>query len=414
MIFVSQVIKQEISDVLNLCDGIKDPNIYLESANKAWLTALNKIAPEKESKKRDQKRLPWFNTEILALKWQKRRMETRYIKSGSEVHKKDYQDARNIYLQKLKKAKCLYLNTAVEETHGNQKKLFGLLNSLTKEPIGNQLPPGSEESLADGFAAFFWEKIEAICKSFNLKDCLKVSSTYPNHLPRMLSFRAVSQGEIRRLLGKAKPTTCVLDTISTKLLKAHQDAFLPLVTMLINLSLTTGVFPNTWKRTIVRPLLKKSGLETVFKNYRPVSNLNFISKLLEATVLTQLQDHLYSQKLLPHYQSSYRANFSTETLLVKLVDDILNGMELQEVTALVALDLSAAFDTVDHDLLLVILKSHFGVDGIPLAWIKSYLDHRSFQVQVGHCSITVHRSSLCCSTRKFTRPSLIHMLHFNS
>ena len=100
----SQVIKQEISDVLNLCDGIKDPNIYLESANKAWLTALNKIAPEKESKKRDQKRLPWFNVEILAIKQQKRRMEARYIKSGSEVHKKDYQDARNIYLQRLKKA----------------------------------------------------------------------------------------------------------------------------------------------------------------------------------------------------------------------------------------------------------------------------------------------------------------------
>ena len=114
-----------------------------------------------------------------------------------------------------------------------------------------------------------------------------------------------------------------------------------------------------------------------------MSNLNFISKLLEAAVLTQLQDHLYSQKLFPQYQNSYRDNFSTETLLVKLVDDILNGMESQEVTTLVALDLSAAFDTVDHDLLLVILKAHFGVDGTPLAWIKSYLDHRSFQVQVG-------------------------------
>ena len=70
----SQVIKQEISDVLNLCNGIKDPNIYLESANKACLTALNKIAPEKESKKRDRKRLPWSNADILALKWQKRKM----------------------------------------------------------------------------------------------------------------------------------------------------------------------------------------------------------------------------------------------------------------------------------------------------------------------------------------------------
>ena len=124
-------------------------------------------------------------------------MEARYIKSDSEVHKKDYQDARNIYLQKLKKAKCLYLNTAVEETQGNQKKLFGLLDSLTKEPMRTQLPPGSEESLADGFASFFQEKIETICKSFNLKDCLEVSFTYPNHLPRMSSFKAVSHGEIR-------------------------------------------------------------------------------------------------------------------------------------------------------------------------------------------------------------------------
>ena len=379
----SQVIKQEIADILDLCDGIKDPDIYLECTNEAWLTALNKIAPEKETKKRDRKRLPWFNADILAYKRQKRRMETKFIKSGSVVHKREYQDARNFYLQELKNAKCRYLNMAVEETHGDQKKLFGLLNSLTIEPMRNQLPPGSEESLAEGFTFFFQEKIEVIRKSFDFKNCLKVAVTYPNHLPRMSSFNAVLQDEIRKLIGKAKPTTCVLDTIPTKLIKAHQDVFLPLVTMLINLSLSTGVFPNTWKRTIVRPLLRKSGLETVLKNYRPVSNLNFISKLLEAAVLTQLQDHLYSQKLLPQYQSSCRANFSTETLLVKLLDDILNGMELQEVTALVALDLSAAFDTVNHNLLLVILKSHFGVDGTPLAWIKSYLDHRSFQVQVG-------------------------------
>ena len=99
----SQVIKQEIADIFDLCDGIKDPNIYLECTNKAWLTALNKVAPEKETKKRDRKRLPWFNADILAYKTQKRRMESRYIKSGSVIHKREYQDARNIYLQELKK-----------------------------------------------------------------------------------------------------------------------------------------------------------------------------------------------------------------------------------------------------------------------------------------------------------------------
>ena len=87
-----------------------------------------------------------------------------------------------------------------------------------------------------------------------------------------------------------------------------------------------------------------------------MSNLNFVSKLLESAVLIQIQDHLYSQKLLPQYQSSYQVNLSTETLLMMLVDEILNGMESQEVTALVALDLSVVFDMVDQDLLLVILR----------------------------------------------------------
>ena len=174
-----------------------------------------------------------------------------------------------------------------------------------------------------------------------------------------------------------------MDTIQTKLLKAYPEVFLPLITRLLNLSLTSGIFPSIWKRAIVKLLLKKPGLERIFKNYRPVSNLNFISKLLKSAVLIHSQDHLYSQKLLPQYQSSYRVTFSTETLLMKLVDDILNGMESQEVTALAALHLSAAFDTVNHDLLLVILKSHFGIDGTPLVWIRSYLDGRSFQVHVG-------------------------------
>ena len=75
----------------------------------------------------------------------------------------------------------------------------------------------------EGFASFFKEKIEVIRKSFDFKNCLKVAVTYPNHLSKMSSFKAVSQDEIGRFIGKAKPTTCVLDTIPTKLLKAHQD-----------------------------------------------------------------------------------------------------------------------------------------------------------------------------------------------
>ena len=99
-------------------------------------------------------------------------------------------------------------------------------------------------------------------------------------------------------------------------------------------------------------------------------------------VLLQIQEHLYKLNLLPQCQSSYWENILTETLLLKLIDDILKGMEAQEVTALAALDLSAAFDTVDHKLVLVILMSQFGLDGIPLTCIKSYLDKRYFQEHI--------------------------------
>ena len=79
------------------------------------------MAHENESLKKDQKRLPWCNAEALAQKWFKRQMEARYIKSHSEQDKKAYQHTRNIYLFKLNRAKYLYLNVAVEDTHGDQK-----------------------------------------------------------------------------------------------------------------------------------------------------------------------------------------------------------------------------------------------------------------------------------------------------
>ena len=110
--------------MFKLCHKTKDPNTYLEIANKAWLTALDRIAPVKESRKKDRNRLPWFNADALAQKHLKRQMEARYMKSHSEVDKKAYQNSRNMYILKLKRAKCLYLNTEVEETHSNQKKLF--------------------------------------------------------------------------------------------------------------------------------------------------------------------------------------------------------------------------------------------------------------------------------------------------
>ena len=120
----------------------------------------------------------------------------------------------------------------------------------------------------------------------------------------------------------------------------------------------------------------------ILKNYRPVSNLSFISKIVEKCALNQFMKYLESNRLLPSYQSAYRRGFSTETALLKLSSDILWKMEKQEVTALVALDLSAAFDTVDHAILSNVLETTFGVSEVALHWFQSYLSFRKAEVHI--------------------------------
>ena len=127
---------------------------------------------------------------------------------------------------------------------------------------------------------------------------------------------------------------------------------------------------------------KKVGMNLINTSYHPVSNLPFLSKVVEKSVLLRFNRHCNKNNLMPDYQSAYRANFSCKTALLKLTDDLLWSMEHQEVTPLVAIDLSAAFDTVDHDLLLSILSKKFGVVDKALKWFDSYLRPRRFQVLI--------------------------------
>jgi retron-type reverse transcriptase len=128
------------------------------------------------------------------------------------------------------------------------------------------------------------------------------------------------------------------------------------------------------KKARVRPLLKKAGLDqNVLKNYRPVSNLTFISKILEKVVSSRLDDHLLNNQLMDKVQSAYRKYHSTETALLKVQTDILTALDRGSVAVLLMLDLSAAFDTIDHPILLTRLKNTFGITGHALQWFDSYL-----------------------------------------
>ncbi|TWW53919.1 putative RNA-directed DNA polymerase from transposon X-element, partial [Takifugu flavidus] len=183
---------------------------------------------------------------------------------------------------------------------------------------------------------------------------------------------------IREKANQAIPTTGPSPDVPT--VGTYRDV-LPLIGSSIldqiNGSLVSGYVPRSYKVAVIKPLLKKPSLDPdVLANYRPISNLPFISKVLEKVVVTQLLEHLQRNSLFEMFQSGFRAHHSTETALLKVTNDLLIASDHGLVSMLVLLDLSAAFDTVDHSILLQRLEHVIGIKGTALDWFRSYLSDR--------------------------------------
>ena len=287
------------------------------------------------------------------------------------------QAARNKYRYSLSAAKCSLFSDAIIEAKGDQKKLYSIIKSLTAVKSDMPLPHHTSlQQLAEDFRQFFIKNIEDIRTELNAPANLPIpqSSSYTgNHLTK---FNQLTHADVNKLVMSSKTTSCDLDPIPTSLLKDHITILTPIITKMINLSLQTGEFPTEWKLAFVKPLLKKPGLATTLKNYRPISNLSFISKITEWAVISQHKEHVEQNCLLPMMSSAYRQGHSTESALLKVQADILHNMEQQRVTLLVLIDLSAAFDTVDHPILFQCLEEWFGFHDSVLSWYKSYLSDR--------------------------------------
>jgi hypothetical protein len=242
----------------------------------------------------------------------------------------------------------------------------------------NVILPSTHElsELPAVFSDFFFEKIVLIRNSFppsaDVTDCSVAYNGSP-----FCQFSPVSEQFVRELTMKSAKTFCDIDPIPTTLLYEHIDTLLPTITRLLNQSLTTGIVPQDFKTAVVKPLLKKSTLDpNVLKNYRPISNLSFLSKILEKIVLHQLSSHLVSNDLLTPHQSAYRPGHSTETVTLRILNDILCSLDENKISVLLLLDLSAAFDTIDHKILLSRLQHTFGICDTALRWFQSYLSTR--------------------------------------
>jgi hypothetical protein len=173
------------------------------------------------------------------------------------------------------------------------------------------------------------------------------------------------------------------DFVPTSLFKACSITFSAIIANLANLSFQTGILA-AFKRAQIMPLIKRHGLnQSDPSSYRPISNLNPISKIIERLALSRLTSHINSSSTNDCLQSAYKRDHSTETALLKLTDDAFHAMDTKESTILVALDQSAAFDCIDYAVLLSRLHSMFGVSGLALNWFQSYLQSRTSYVKFG-------------------------------
>jgi len=168
------------------------------------------------------------------------------------------------------------------------------------------------------------------------------------------------------------------------------------ITNIVDFSLTAGQFHPILKESVISPLLKKSTLyKDQLTNYRPISNLSVISKIIERIVKSRLTDHLISNKLLDPHQSAYCKRHSLKLLCIyiHIHNHLINAIGSQKVSCLCILDLFAAFDTIDHSILITRLSSWFVIHGSVLSWFMSYLSSRSFRVKCDNNFFPFHTSS---------------------
>ena len=188
-----------------------------------------------------------------------------------------------------------------------------------------------------------------------------------------------------KLFQILKKSFCELDLLPEVLFFDCIDILLPCITDIFNQALLTGIFPSDFKASVVIPLLKKPSLDrNILKNYRPVSNLSFVSKLLERIIFEQIICHLAKHHLVEKFQSAYKACHSTETALLRVVNDLLCFVDDGNISVLTMLDLSAAFDTIDHYIFLSRISYTFGIKDKALKLIETYLLGRKQKIKLNN------------------------------
>ena len=343
------------------------PDSIAEKYSSILAAALDKFAPCHTKTVNRRPSQPWYNDTLHEAKRRRRQAERTWRSTDLEVHRQIHRHEMTTYNKLCIIAKSNHYLGCIEEAGGDPKALNCVLKSIVRKDQMTKLPLySSQDTLAN--------QVQKIRDGLPVVEAPVVS--LPPCNSELCVFVPVKISEVSRIVMKSSTKACALDPMPRWLLKELLPSIAPLMTDFINSSLQSGVVPDSMKSAAVTPLLKKPSLDiNILKNYRPVSNLPFVSKVLERVVASQLKAYMDYNDLHDPLQLAYKTAHSTESALLKVQNDILRTVDHGGVAVLVLLDLSAAFGTIDHRILLDLMQHQ-------LSWFESYLTGRTQRIRI--------------------------------
>ena len=361
-------------------------------------TGLDIFMPKREVVLNGNKQIkePWVSKGILASSRQSRQNYLEFINGQIDKHK--YTEYRNI-LNKIKRnAKCLYYKRVFTDTYGNMKKSWFYLNRVLgrcndKSNVPTVIKDESKEirdvkEICNKFNTYFGN----IGRDFNhrVKSSTKSYKSYlVSDVHCTFKFEYITDKIVVKTIASLKnKLSCGNDGLSNKFLKLVNNSICIPLSLIINKTLSTGEIPKLWKNAIVHPLYK-SGAHNLLTNYRPISLLPTMSKVMEKIVHQQTYNYFVDNNMYSDKQFGFRANHGCIDCVNKFVYDVTRGLSMKNPTMVTFIDTSKAFDTISRSILIDKLR-HYGMTENALSWFRNYFQDRTQKVKLNDsCSNNV-------------------------
>ena len=373
------------------CYDSESVNDALDNFTVIFNSVINKQAPLVTKRVKKATQPGWITDEILELI---NKRDTAKRKNNHNL----YKQLRNIVTEKINEAKSNHYKTFVETNQNNPGKLSKMFSKLSgKEKQNNPIPSiitnditlTEEEDIADTFNRHFTDIVDKYLPHNQLEvpedwqPTSDLNAFITSRIPVGHNFKIppIQEHFVHNFLAKLDTKKATgLDEISANILKITNPYITHVITHICNLSIKTNTFPDKWKHAKVTPLFKKNSKHDV-NNYRPISILPILSKIIEKHVALQLYEYLNVHKLISARQSGFRPQHSCETALHQMLDEWYNSISKNQSIGILFVDFCKAFDMVDRDILMKKLKVYKFSDNA-LTWFDSYLSNRKQCVKV--------------------------------